>query len=79
MKFGNPGEADFTLIVKGHYAYVLVDEAVIGEYTLSQSQPVRGNLGLTILSGTNKDYGTRCNDKPPRLVPGEVTCPWQAK
>ncbi|NTU54697.1 MAG: hypothetical protein HGA79_00425 [Anaerolineales bacterium] len=60
VKFGNPGEADFTLIVKGHYAYVLVDEVVIGEYTLSQSQPVRGNLGLTILSGTNKDYGTRC-------------------
>jgi hypothetical protein len=39
---------------------VLVDDNLIGEYTLSQSQPLRGKLGLTVLSGTNKDYGTRC-------------------
>lgn len=60
VKFGNPAEADFTLIVKDAYAYALVDNEVIGEYTLSQSQPLRGKLGLTVLSGTNKDYGTRC-------------------
>lgn len=60
VKFGNPAEADFVLIVKENYAYVLVDDEVIGEYTLSQSQPVRGQLALTVLSGTNKDYGTRC-------------------
>jgi len=60
VKFGNPGEADFTLIVKENYTYVLVDDEVVGEYTLSQSQPVRGQLALTVLSGTNKDYGTRC-------------------
>lgn len=60
VKFDYPAEADFTLIVKGTYAYVLVNGEVVGEYTLSQSRPVRGNLGMTVLSGTNKDYGTRC-------------------
>jgi len=56
----SPAEADFTLIVKGIYAYVLVDGKLIGEYTLSQSKALKGNVGLTLLSGTNKDYGTRC-------------------
>ena len=60
VRFGNPAEADFTLIVRGRYAYVLVDDVLRGEYTLAQSQPVRGKLGLTLLSGTNRDYGTRC-------------------
>jgi hypothetical protein len=58
--FDEPVEADFTLIVKDAYAYVLVDGEVVGEYTLSQSKKLRGGLGLTLLSGTNKDFGTRC-------------------
>ena len=60
VDFGNPAEADLVIIVKDYYTYVLVDENVVGEYTLSQSQLVRGQLALTVLSGTNKDYGTRC-------------------
>lgn len=60
VKFDYPAEADFTLIVKGAYTYVLVNGEVVGEYTLAQSRPLRGDLGLTVLSGTNKDYGTRC-------------------
>ena len=56
----HPIEADFTLIVKGAYAYVLVNEQNVGEYTLAQSKNLRGRLGLSLLSGTNKDYGTRC-------------------
>ncbi|MEO8355297.1 MAG: hypothetical protein ABI621_05255 [Chloroflexota bacterium] len=60
VKFGNPAEADFTAIVKGNYVYALVDNEVIGEYTLSQSRPLTGDIALTVLSGTNKDYGTRC-------------------
>lgn len=60
VKFDYPAEADFTLIVKGNYAYVLVDGEVVGEYTLAQSRPMFGNLGLTVLSGTNRDYGTHC-------------------
>lgn len=60
VKFDPPAEADFTLIVNDSYAYVLVNDEVISEHTLSQTQPLRGRLGLTVLSGTNKDYGTRC-------------------
>ena len=58
--FDEPAEADLTLIVNGTTAYVLVDEELAGQYTLSQSKTLRGNLGLTLLSGTNKDFGTRC-------------------
>lgn len=53
-------DADFILIVIEKYAYVIVDGKLIGEYTLSQDQPIQGHLGFSILSGTNKDYGTRC-------------------
>ena len=64
VNFGNPFdlpvEADFTLIVQGTTAYVLVDQDLVGEYTLSQSKQLRGGLGLTLLSGTNRDFGTRC-------------------
>jgi hypothetical protein len=60
VKFDYPAEADFTLIVKGAYAYVLVNGEVSAEYTLAQSRSSKGGIGLTVLSGTNKDYGTRC-------------------
>ena len=53
-------DADFILIANEKYAYVIVDGKLIGEYTLSQDQPIQGQLGFSILSGTNKDYGTRC-------------------
>ncbi|HEX9332096.1 MAG TPA: hypothetical protein VF896_09425 [Anaerolineales bacterium] len=60
VKFDNPAEADFTLIVNGIDAYVLVNNELIGKYTLSKSRILQGDVGLTVLSGTNKDYGTRC-------------------
>ncbi|MCI0553079.1 MAG: hypothetical protein L0287_19200 [Anaerolineae bacterium] len=64
MNFNNPAdqpaEADFTVIVKGTYVYVLVNGEVVGEYTLSKSRILEGDLGLSLLSGTNKDFGTRC-------------------
>ncbi len=60
VKIGNLAEADFTVIVKGNYAYVLVDNEVIGEYTLAQSRPLTGEIAFTVLSGSDKDYGTRC-------------------
>jgi hypothetical protein len=60
VSFDYPAEADFTLIVKGAYAYVLVNHDIVGEYTLAQSRSLQGDLGLTVLSGTNKDYGTHC-------------------
>ena len=60
VKFDYPAEADFTLIVKDAYAYILVDGEVVAEYTLAQSRSAKGGIGLTVLSGTNRDYGTRC-------------------
>lgn len=60
VKFDNPAEADFSLIVNGINAYVLVNNDLIGKYTLSRSRILQGDVGLTVLSGTNKDYGTRC-------------------
>lgn len=64
VKFDNPAdspqEADFSVIVNGTYTYVLVNDEVIGEYTLAKSKVLRGDIGLSLLSGTNKDYGTRC-------------------
>ena len=64
VRFNNPAdqpvEADFTVVVTDTHTYVIVDEEIVGEYTLSQSKVLEGDLGLTILSGTNKDFGTRC-------------------
>ena len=69
--FDQPVEADFALIVKGTSAYVLVDGELLGEYTLAQSKNLRGGLGLTLLSGTNKDFGTRCE-----MTDIHVWTPW---
>lgn len=60
VDFDYPVEADVTLIVSGTYAYVLVDGEIVGEYTLARSRPMHGNLGLTALSSTNREYGTHC-------------------
>ncbi len=60
VSFDNPAEADFVLAVNGKKAYAYVNQKFIGEYTLSNDQFTRGAFGLTLLSGTNKDYGTRC-------------------
>ena len=53
-------EADFTLIVYDYYTYVLVNGEVVGEYGLSKKDLMEGYMGISILSGTNKDFGTRC-------------------
>lgn len=58
--FDKPAEADFTLIVKDTYAYVLVNDELVGEYTLAESQSTKGLISLALISGTNKDFGTRC-------------------
>lgn len=60
VKFDPPAEADFTVIVNGNYMYALVDGQNVAEYTLAQSRSLTGQIALTVLSGTNKDYGTRC-------------------
>lgn len=60
VSFGNPAEADLSLVVYQTHAYVYVDSKFIGEYTLSSSKPLKGMFGYGIISGTNKGYGTRC-------------------
>lgn len=67
VKIEEPAEADFTVIVYDYYSYVIVNGEVVGEYTLPQSKKIEGDLGVSILSGTNKDYGTRCEMKDVRL------------
>ena len=59
VNFGNPAEADFAVAVKDQNAYVSVNGEVT-EYTLSVDQTSRGTYGVTLLSGINSDYGTRC-------------------
>jgi hypothetical protein len=54
-----PSEADVTVIVRGAKAWVLVNGAPT-EYTLSADQSSSGEFALSLLSGTNKDFGTRC-------------------
>jgi hypothetical protein len=60
VDFDYPAEADFTLIVNGINAYVLVNGEEVGQYTLARSRSSEGAIGLTVLSGTNRDFGTRC-------------------
>jgi hypothetical protein len=60
LDLGNPAEVDLTVLVFENQAYVYVDNRFIGLYTLSRDKPQRGYFGYGIISGTNKDYGTRC-------------------
>lgn len=64
---GDASEADIAVIVYNYYSYVLVNGEVVGEYTLPQSDSLEGDLGVSILSGTNKGYGTRCSITDMRL------------
>ena len=57
--FDNPAEAEFAIAVHDQKAYVLVD-GVPTLYTLSVDQTTNGYIGNSVLSGTNRDYGTRC-------------------
>jgi hypothetical protein len=59
LNFGNPAEADLAVSVKDKSAFVSVNGEVT-EYTLSVDQSTHGLFAFSILSGTNKDYGTRC-------------------
>lgn len=53
------GEADVMLAVEGNKAvYYVNGDKVFERANVSELED--GNLGLTLSSGTNKDYGTRC-------------------
>lgn len=67
VEFPNPAQAKFSLAVYGTSAYVYVDDQFIGEYSLSKDKPLKGYFGYGLISGTNKDYGTRCDIEDPRM------------
>ena len=67
VKFDYPAEANFTLIVQGGHAYTLVNGEPASEYTLLEGRPLHGDLGLAVLAGTNKDFGTHCEISHLRL------------
>ena len=61
VKFKSPANAAFTLIMEGYKAYVLVNEEFVGSYTLYADKLLSpGYLDYFIKSGSNKDFGTRC-------------------
>ncbi len=62
VKFPNPAKAHFTFIVNDVHAFALVDEQLIAEYTLFQEKLTDpGYFMYAMVSGTNRDYGTRCS------------------
>ena len=61
LKLPNPAEASMELIVEGTQANVLVNGEFIGRYTLFTDKMLEpGYLLYSIISGTNAEYGTRC-------------------
>jgi hypothetical protein len=61
LSYDNNFEADVELVVNDTSAHVLVDGQSIGDYTLSGDYLTDpGYVAYTVISGTNKDYGTRC-------------------
>lgn len=60
LNISEPAEAEIAVIIQGATAYVLVDD-VPTKYTLSAPQSSSGQFALSLPSGTNKDFGTRCD------------------
>lgn len=68
LDFDNPAEATMTLVVNEDHAYVMVNGKFIGEYTLFKDKLREpGAVMYGMISGTNRDYGTRCEITNPSL------------
>ncbi|MFM8320132.1 MAG: hypothetical protein ACKOC5_04375 [Chloroflexota bacterium] len=52
------GEASFMLVVNNKRVSLYANDRMVNEATVTTYQP--GDIALTVFSGTNKDYGTRC-------------------
>lgn len=64
--YGKPsrnGKALVTLIVEGNKFRVLVDDKLIKTYSGYDGKLMTGSLAYTVVSGTNKSYGTQCTFK----------------
>ena len=55
------GEVDFSMIVVGSKIDVFIGDKHIHTYTGFSGKMMDGVLGYTVLSGTNADYGTKCD------------------
>ena len=61
VKFWNPVEAHFEFITNKGQAYTLVNGGFTAEYTLFQDRLTEpGLFAKGFISGTNRDYGSRC-------------------
>jgi len=70
FSFKHSDEADFTLIVNNlsKKVFVLINDEFNVEYDLRASTNYsRGYIGYAVISGTNTDYGTRCEITNARL------------
>ena len=69
VNFKNSDEADFTLIMNNEQkkVFVLVNNEFNVEYDLSGYDPISGSIGYAMISGTNTDYGTKCEITNARL------------
>ncbi|MBN1305456.1 MAG: hypothetical protein JXA13_13540 [Anaerolineales bacterium] len=69
LNFGTgAAKASMTMVVIDSYAYVYVDNELIGEYSLFTDKLLEpGAVFYGMLSGTNKDYGTRCEVSNTRM------------
>ena len=55
------GKAQVVLIVEGNVFRVLVNDKLIKTYTGFSGKLMTGRLAYTVLSGSNKSFGTRCS------------------
>jgi len=61
--YGQPatkGEVDFSMIAVGNKFDFFVNNRHINTYTGFQNKMLDGELGFTVLSGTNAGFGTKC-------------------
>lgn len=61
VDFGNPAEVNFTFIMNGNIGTALINDEYLATYTLYQGKMLDGgSMYYFVKSGSNKDYGTRC-------------------
>jgi hypothetical protein len=61
--YGNPsssGKLNMVLIVQDNTFRMIIDDELVKTFTGYQGKLTEGKLAYTVLSGTNKDFGTRC-------------------
>jgi hypothetical protein len=61
LNFGNPAEADFSLIVYEYKSYVFVNNELIGEYDLPAESAIEGGFSQgAMISSITEGYGFHC-------------------